>query len=80
MRSLYLPSHQWVLILSGLPILHQLLTELVVITVCLSYFITLKLILKPFVLSHPLFLSTYLQEGGRSWQEYYQGIDGVFPQ
>ena len=61
--------------------LRQLLTELVVIlTVCLLYFISLKFILKPFLLSHPLFLSTYLKEGGSNWQDYYQGIDGAFPQ
>lgn len=61
--------------------LRQLLTELLVIlTVCLLYFICLKLIWKPFLLNHPLFLSTYLKEGGRNWQDYYQGIDGGLPQ
>lgn len=51
---------------------------LMILGVSIIYYISIKFILKPFLLMHPHFMHHYLQ--GHSWPSYYQLIDRAFPQ
>ncbi len=59
--------------------LQQVFREIcITLIVSLIYYISIRFILKPFLLTHPEFMYQTLK--GLNWQSYYQLIDNTFPQ